>query len=130
MSKSQIWSNINGFDKSIFLGVCKYLVAEALTDANFHSYREPVSKVIKGKLSTVIVEVDGLGSMKIPVGKKSIINLLDEVGPFMASAAGWSGTAPRAWVWWSARCGSRRRPVVSGGLIGGEERCGRHHGCL
>ena len=78
-------------DKSIFLGVCKYLVAEALTDANFHSYREPVSKVIKGKLSTVIVEVDGLGSMKIPVGKKSIINLLDEVGPFMASAAGWSG---------------------------------------
>jgi len=78
-------------DKSIFLGVCKYLLAESLTDANFHSYREPVSKVIKGKLSTVIVEVDGLGSMKIPVGKKSIINLLDEVGPFMASAAGWSG---------------------------------------
>ena len=78
-------------DKSIFLGVCKYLLAEALTDANFHSYREPVSKVIKGKLSTVIVEVDGLGSMKIPVGKKSIINLLDEVGSFMASAAGWSG---------------------------------------
>jgi hypothetical protein len=29
--------------------------------------------------------------MKIPVGKKSIINLLDEVGSFMASAAGWSG---------------------------------------
>ena len=78
-------------DKAIFLGVCKYLLAESLTDANFHSYREPVSKVIKGKLSTVIVEVDGLGDMKIPVGKKSIITLLDEVGPFMASAAGWSG---------------------------------------
>jgi hypothetical protein len=78
-------------DQSIFLGVCKYLLAESLTDANFHSYREPVSKVIKGKLSTVIVEVDGLGDMKIPVGKKSIVNLLDEVGPFMASAAGWSG---------------------------------------
>ena len=77
-------------DKAIFLGVCKYLLAESLTDANFHSYREPVSKVIKGKLSTVIVEVDGLGNMKIPVGKKSIINLLDEVGAFMASAAGWS----------------------------------------
>ena len=78
-------------DKAIFLGVCKYLLAESLTDANFHSYREPVSKVIKGKLSTVIVEVDGLGDMKIPVGKKSIVNLLDEVGPFMANAAGWSG---------------------------------------
>ena len=78
-------------DQSIFLGVCRYLLAESLTDANFHSYREPVSKVIKGKLSTIIVEVDGLGDMKVPVGKKSIINLLDEVGPFMASAAGWSG---------------------------------------
>ena len=78
-------------DKAIFLGVCKYLVAESLTDANFHSYREPVSKVIKGKLSTIFVEIDGLNNMKIPVGKKSIITLLDEVGPFMASAAGWSG---------------------------------------
>jgi len=75
----------------VILGVCKYMMAESLTDANFHSYREPVSKVIKGKLSTVIVEVDGLGDMKIPVGKKSIVNLLDEVGPFMANAAGWSG---------------------------------------
>lgn len=78
-------------DTAIFLGVCKYLLAESLTDANFHSYREPVSKVIKGKLSTVIVEVDGLGDMKIPVGKKSIINLLDDKGAFMANAAGWSG---------------------------------------
>lgn len=78
-------------DKAIFLGVCKYLLAESLTDANFHSYREPVSKVIKGKLSTVIVEVDGLGDMKIPVGKKSIVNLLDDKGAFMANAAGWSG---------------------------------------
>jgi hypothetical protein len=78
-------------DKSIFLGVCKYLLAESLTDANFHSYREPVSKVLKGKLSTVFVEIDGLNNMKVPIGKKSIITLLDEVGPFMASAAGWSG---------------------------------------
>jgi len=88
----QFFTNHNALmDKSIFLGVCKYLLAESLTDANFHSYREPVSKVLKGKLSTVFVEIDGLNNMKVPVGKKSIVNLLDEVGPFMASAAGWSG---------------------------------------
>ena len=88
----QFFTNHNALmDKSIFLGVCKYLLAESLTDANFHSYREPVSKALKGKLSTVFVEIDGLNNMKVPIGKKSIITLLDEVGPFMASAAGWSG---------------------------------------
>lgn len=75
----------------IILGVCKYMLAESLTDANFHSYREPVSKVIKGKLSTIMVELDNLGGMSIPVGKKTILNLLDDKGAFMASAAGWSG---------------------------------------
>jgi hypothetical protein len=75
----------------IILGVCKYMLAESLTDANFHSYRDPVSKVIKGKIATVMVEIDNLGGMSIPVGKKSIINLLDDKGAFMANAAGWSG---------------------------------------
>jgi len=75
----------------IILGVCKYMLAESLTDANFHSYREPVSKVIKGKIATVMVELDNLGGMSIPVGKKTIINLLDDKGAFMANAAGWSG---------------------------------------
>ena len=75
----------------ILLGVCKYMLAESLTDANFHSYREPVSKVIKGKLATVMVKIDNLGGMTVPVGKKSIINLLDDKGAFMANAAGWSG---------------------------------------
>ena len=75
----------------IILGVCKYMMAEALTDANFHSYRDPVSKVIKGKITTVMVELDSLGGMSVPVGKKTIINLLDDKGAFMAQAAGWSG---------------------------------------
>ena len=75
----------------IILGVCKYIMAEALTDANFHSYRDPVSKVIKGKITTVMVELDSLGGMSVPVGKKTIINLLDDKGAFMANAAGWSG---------------------------------------
>jgi hypothetical protein len=75
----------------VILGVCKYMMAESLTDANFHSYRDPVSKVIKGKITTVMVELDSLGGMSVPVGKKSIINLLDDKGAFMANAAGWSG---------------------------------------
>ena len=52
------------------------MIAEALTDANFHSYREPVSKAIKGRITTVMVEIDRLGGINVPVGKKSIINLL------------------------------------------------------
>jgi hypothetical protein len=75
----------------IILGVCRYMMAESLTDANFHSYRDPVSKVIKGKITTVMVELDSLGGMSVPVGKKSIIDLLDDKGAFMANAAGWSG---------------------------------------
>ena len=75
----------------VILGVCKYMMAESLTDANFHSYRDPVSKVIKGKITTVMVELDSLGGMSVPVGKKTIINLLDDKGAFMANAAGWSG---------------------------------------
>jgi len=75
----------------VILGVCKYMMAEALTDANFHSYRDPVSKAIKGKITTVMVELDSLGGMSVPVGKKTIINLLDDKGAFIATAAGWSG---------------------------------------
>ncbi len=75
----------------VILGVCKYMMAESLTDANFHSYRDPVSKAIKGKITTVMVELDSLGGMSVPVGKKTIINLLDDKGAFMANAAGWSG---------------------------------------
>jgi hypothetical protein len=38
-----------------------------------------------------MVELDSLGGMSVPVGKKTIINLLDDKGAFMANAAGWSG---------------------------------------
>ena len=74
-----------------FLGACRYLLAEALTDANFHSYRDPVSKALGGKIITIMVDIDNLGGMAIPVGKKTIINLLDEHYSGLANAAGWSG---------------------------------------
>lgn len=74
-----------------FLGACRYLLAEALTDANFHSYRDPVSKALGGKIVTIMVDIDNLGGMAIPVGKKTIVNLLDEHYSGLANAAGWSG---------------------------------------
>ena len=78
-------------DKDMMLGCIKYLVAEALTDANFHRYRDPVSKKIGGKITTVMVEIDRLGGTQIPVSKKSIINMIDSTGSDIANAAGWSG---------------------------------------
>ena len=78
-------------DKDMMLGCIKYLVAEALTDANFHRYRDPVSKKIGGKITTIMVEIDRLGGAQIPVSKKSIINMIDSTGSDIANAAGWSG---------------------------------------
>lgn len=78
-------------DGPLLLGVCKYLMAESLTDANFHRYRDPVSKKIGGKITTITVEIERLGGQQIPVSKKSIMNLLDEHYSGLANAAGWSG---------------------------------------
>ena len=75
----------------VLLGACKYMLAEALTDANFHSYREPVSKALKGRLSTIMVDIDSLGGTTIPIGKKTIINILETQTSGLANAAGWSG---------------------------------------
>ena len=74
-----------------FLGACRYLLAEALTDANFHSYRDPVSKALGGKIATIMVDIENLGGMSVPIGKKTLINLLDQHYTGVASAAGWSG---------------------------------------
>ena len=78
-------------DGQLLLGVCKYLLAEALGDANFHRYRDPVSKKIGGKITTITVEIEKLGGQQVPVSKKSIMNLLDEHYSGLANAAGWSG---------------------------------------
>lgn len=74
-----------------FLGACRYLLAEALTDANFHSYRDPVSKALGGKIATIMVDIENLGGMSVPIGKKTLINLLDQHYSGVANAAGWSG---------------------------------------
>ena len=78
-------------DSTIHLGAIKYLCMNALEDANFHSYIEPVSKKIGGKIKTIMVTVDNLGNKELPVGAKHIKDFLDARYSKLSSAAGWSG---------------------------------------
>ena len=78
-------------DEATHLGAIKYLLMNALEDANFHSYIEPVGKALGGKIRTVMIKVDNLGGMELPVGAKTIKRFLDENYVKLSSAAGWSG---------------------------------------
>ena len=78
-------------DSTTHLGAIKYLCMNALEDANFHSYIEPVSKKIGGKIQTIMITVDNLGNKELPVGAKHIKDFLDARYSKLSSAAGWSG---------------------------------------
>ena len=78
-------------DETTHLGAIKYLLMNALEDANFHSYIEPVGKALGGKIRTVMIKVENLGGMELPVGAKSIKRFLDDNYVKLSSAAGWSG---------------------------------------
>jgi hypothetical protein len=78
-------------DETTHLGAIKYLLMEALQDANFHSYIEPVGKALGGKIRTVMIKVENLGGMELPVGAKTIKRFLDDNYTKISSAAGWSG---------------------------------------
>ena len=78
-------------DEATHLGAIKYLLMNALEDANFHSYIEPVGKALGGKIKTVMIKVENLGGMELPVGAKSIKKFLDNNYVKLSQAAGWSG---------------------------------------
>ena len=78
-------------DETTHLGAIKYLLMNALEDANFHSYIEPVGKALGGKIRTVMIKVENLGGIEIPVGAKTIKRFLDDNYVKISSAAGWSG---------------------------------------
>ena len=78
-------------DSTTHLGAVKYLIMNALEDANFHSYIEPVGKKLGGKIRTVMIKVDNLGGIEIPIGAKTIKRFLDDNYSKISSAAGWSG---------------------------------------
>ena len=78
-------------DSATHLGAIKYLTMNALEDANFHSYIEPIGKKLGGKIRTVMITVDNLGGLELPVGAKTIKKFLDNHYSTLSSAAGWSG---------------------------------------
>ena len=78
-------------DDTTHFGAVRYLVQNALEDANFHSYIEPVGKALGGKIRTINVKINNLGDMEIPVGAKTIQKFLDSHYSALSQAAGWSG---------------------------------------
>ena len=78
-------------DSATHLGAIKYLTINALEDANFHSYMQPIGKKIGGKIRTIMTKIDGLGDIEVPVGAKTIQKFLEKHYSTLSSAAGWSG---------------------------------------
>ena len=78
-------------DDTTHFGAVRYLLQNALEDANFHSYIEPVGKALGGKIRTINVKINNLGDMEIPVGAKTIQKFLDSHYSDLSNAAGWSG---------------------------------------
>ena len=73
------------------LGCIKYLMVEALGDANFHREAEPTGKMIKGSIKPLEIKMPGLGGHFIKIGPKTIKEILDKYYSDLANAAGWGG---------------------------------------
>ena len=73
------------------LGCIKYLMSEALHDANFHREAEPTAKMIKGNIRPLEIKMPGLGGHFVKIGPKTIKEILDKYYSDIANAAGWGG---------------------------------------
>jgi hypothetical protein len=73
------------------LGCIKYLMNEALHDANFHREAEPTAKMIKGNIKPLEIKMPGLGGHFVKIGPKTIKEILDKYYSDIANAAGWGG---------------------------------------
>lgn len=73
------------------LGCVKYLMQEAMIDANFHKEAAPVSKLIKGNIKPLEIKMPGLGGHFVKIGPTTIKTILDKYYSDIANAAGWSG---------------------------------------
>ena len=73
------------------LGCIKYLMNEALHDANFHREAEPTAKMIKGNIQPLEIKMPGLGGHFVKIGPKTIKEILDKYYSDIANAAGWGG---------------------------------------
>ena len=73
------------------LGCIKYLLHEAMGDANFHREALPVSKMIKGNIQPLEIKMPGLGGHFVKIGPSTIKSILDKYYSDIANSAGWSG---------------------------------------
>ena len=73
------------------LGCIKYLMNEALHDANFHKEAEPTANMIKGNIRPLEIKMPGLGGHFVKIGPKTIKEILDKYYSDIANAAGWGG---------------------------------------
>ncbi|MEN8794917.1 MAG: hypothetical protein ABF294_10765, partial [Flavobacteriales bacterium] len=73
------------------LGCIKYLMSEAMQDANFSREADPVSKMIKGNIKPLEIKMPGLGGHFVKIGPSTIKSILDKYYSDIANAAGWSG---------------------------------------
>ena len=88
---NKVLVDLGAMPNDSILGCIKYLMSEAMIDANFHREAAPVSKMIKGNIKPLEIKMPGLGGHFIKIGPTTIKSILDKYYSDVANAAGWSG---------------------------------------
>ena len=88
---NKVLVDLGAMPNDSILGCIKYLMSEALHDANFHREAAPVSKLIKGNIKPLEIKIPGLGGHFVKIGPTTIKTILDKYYSDIANAAGWSG---------------------------------------
>ena len=88
---NKVLVDLGAMPNDSILGCVKYLMQEAMIDANFHREADPVSKLIKGTIKPLEIKMPGLGGHFVKIGPTTIKTILDKYYSDIANAAGWSG---------------------------------------
>ena len=88
---NKVLVDLGAMSSESILGCIKYLMHEAMVDANFHREALPVSKMIKGNIKPLEIKMAGLGGHFVKIGPATIKTILDKYYSDIANAAGWGG---------------------------------------
>ena len=88
---NKVLVDLGAMSTESILGCIKYLMHEAMVDANFHREALPVSKMIKGNIKPLEIKMTGLGGHFVKIGPATIKTILDKYYSDIANAAGWGG---------------------------------------
>ena len=88
---NKVLVDLGAMSNESILGCIKYLMHEAMVDANFHREALPVSKMIKGNIKPLEIKMAGLGGHFVKIGPATIKTILDKYYSDIANAAGWGG---------------------------------------